>query len=57
MTIEHPLKIYEKLDPELLKFVENSSDFVSPAPTPVAQASQEAPGFEMVFGIIGVLVV
>lgn len=38
MTIEHPLKIYEKLDPELLKFVENSNDFVSPAPTPVAQA-------------------
>lgn len=57
MTIEHPLKIYEKLDPELLKFVENSSDFVSPAPTPAAQASQEAPGFEMVFGIIGVPVV
>lgn len=25
---EHPLKIYEKLDPELLRFVENSSDFV-----------------------------
>ncbi len=26
--IEHPLKIYEKLDPELLKFTENSSEFV-----------------------------
>lgn len=25
---EHPLKIYEKLDPELLKYVENSRDFV-----------------------------
>jgi alkylhydroperoxidase/carboxymuconolactone decarboxylase family protein YurZ len=25
--IEHPLKIYEKLDPQLLKHVENSSDF------------------------------
>lgn len=25
---EHPLKIYEKLDPELLKHVENSSEFV-----------------------------
>ncbi|NJD76456.1 MAG: carboxymuconolactone decarboxylase family protein [Candidatus Methanoperedens sp.] len=25
---ENPLKIYEKLDPELLKFVENSGDFV-----------------------------
>ncbi len=25
---EHPLKIYEKLDPELLKHVENSGDFV-----------------------------
>ena len=25
---EHPLKIYEKLDPELLKHVTNSSDFV-----------------------------
>jgi alkylhydroperoxidase/carboxymuconolactone decarboxylase family protein YurZ len=25
---EHPLKIYEKLDPELLEHVENSSDFV-----------------------------
>ncbi len=25
---EHPLKIYEKLDPELLKHVENSNDFV-----------------------------
>ncbi len=25
---EHPLKIYEKLDPELLKHVENSRDFV-----------------------------
>ncbi len=25
--IEHPLKIYEKLDPDLLKHVENSSDF------------------------------
>ncbi len=24
---EHPLKIYEKLDPELLKHVENSSEF------------------------------
>lgn len=57
MTIEHPLKMYDKLDPDLLKFVENSSDFVSPAPTPASQARQEAPGFEMVFGIIGVLVV
>ncbi len=28
MVTEHPLKIYEKLDPELLKHVENSSDFV-----------------------------
>ncbi len=28
MVIEHPLKIYEKLDPELLKQVENSRDFV-----------------------------
>ncbi len=26
--IEHPLKIYELLDPDLLKHVENSSDFV-----------------------------
>jgi alkylhydroperoxidase/carboxymuconolactone decarboxylase family protein YurZ len=25
---EHPLKIYEKLDPELLKHVESSSEFV-----------------------------
>ena len=25
---EHPLKIYEKLDPELLKHVENSGEFV-----------------------------
>jgi alkylhydroperoxidase/carboxymuconolactone decarboxylase family protein YurZ len=25
---EHPLKIYEKLDPDLLKHVENSGDFV-----------------------------
>ena len=25
---EHPLKIYEKLDPELLKHVKNSSEFV-----------------------------
>ncbi len=25
---EHPLKIYEKLDPDLLKHVENSRDFV-----------------------------
>jgi len=25
---EHPLKIYEKLDPELLKHVTNSSEFV-----------------------------
>ncbi len=25
---EYPLKIYEKLDPDLLKHVENSSDFV-----------------------------
>ena len=24
---EHPLKIYEKLDPDLLKHVENSTDF------------------------------
>lgn len=24
---KHPLKIYEKLDPDLLKHVENSSDF------------------------------
>ncbi len=24
---EHPLKIYEKLDPDLLRHVENSSDF------------------------------
>ncbi len=24
---EHPLKIYEKLDPNLLKHVENSRDF------------------------------
>ncbi len=24
---EHPLKIYEKLDPDLLQHVENSSDF------------------------------
>ncbi len=28
MVTEYPLKIYEKLDPELLKHVENSSDFV-----------------------------
>ncbi len=28
MVTEHPLKIYEKLDPELLRHVENSSDFV-----------------------------
>jgi len=27
MVTEHPLKIYEKLDPELLKHVENSRDF------------------------------
>lgn len=26
--IEHPLKIYEKLDPDLLQHVENSSEFV-----------------------------
>ncbi len=26
--IEHPLKIYEKLDPDLLRHVENSGDFV-----------------------------
>ena len=25
---EHPLKIYEKLDPELLQHVEKSRDFV-----------------------------
>jgi alkylhydroperoxidase/carboxymuconolactone decarboxylase family protein YurZ len=25
---EHPLKIYEKLDPDLLRHVENSGDFV-----------------------------
>jgi alkylhydroperoxidase/carboxymuconolactone decarboxylase family protein YurZ len=25
---EHPLKIYEKLDPELLKHLENSGEFV-----------------------------
>jgi alkylhydroperoxidase/carboxymuconolactone decarboxylase family protein YurZ len=25
---EHPLKIYEKLDPDLLKYIENSRDFV-----------------------------
>ena len=25
---EHPLRIYEKLDPKLLKHVENSSEFV-----------------------------
>jgi alkylhydroperoxidase/carboxymuconolactone decarboxylase family protein YurZ len=25
---EHPLKIFEKLDPELLKLVENNSEFV-----------------------------
>ncbi len=25
---EHPLKIYEKLDPKLLKHIENSSEFV-----------------------------
>lgn len=25
---EHPLKIYEKLDPELLRHVENSGEFV-----------------------------
>ncbi|MCX9012443.1 MAG: hypothetical protein OIN66_15155 [Candidatus Methanoperedens sp.] len=29
----------------------------TPAPTPATQASPEAPGFEMVFGIIGVLAV
>jgi alkylhydroperoxidase/carboxymuconolactone decarboxylase family protein YurZ len=28
MVTEHPLKIYEKLDPALLKHVENSRDFV-----------------------------
>jgi alkylhydroperoxidase/carboxymuconolactone decarboxylase family protein YurZ len=28
MVTEHPLKIYEKIDPELLRHVENSSDFV-----------------------------
>ncbi len=28
MVTEHPLKIYEKLDPDLLKHVENSRDFV-----------------------------
>ncbi len=28
MATEPPLKIYEKLDPELLKHVENSGDFV-----------------------------
>ncbi|VVB91130.1 Carboxymuconolactone decarboxylase family protein [uncultured archaeon] len=27
MVTEHPLKIYEKLDPDLLKHVENSRDF------------------------------
>ena len=27
MVTEHPLKIYEKLDPDLLKHVENSLDF------------------------------
>jgi alkylhydroperoxidase/carboxymuconolactone decarboxylase family protein YurZ len=27
MMTEHPLKIYEKLDPDLLKHVENSRDF------------------------------
>ncbi len=28
MVTEHPLKIYEKLDPDLLKHIENSRDFV-----------------------------
>jgi alkylhydroperoxidase/carboxymuconolactone decarboxylase family protein YurZ len=28
MATEHPLKIYEKLDPDLLKHIENSRDFV-----------------------------
>ena len=28
MVTEHPLKIYEKLDPDLLNHVENSRDFV-----------------------------
>ncbi len=27
MVTEHPLKIYEKLDPDLLKHVENSREF------------------------------
>ncbi len=28
MVTEHPLKIYERLDPDLLKHIENSRDFV-----------------------------
>lgn len=28
MVTEHPLKIYEKLDPELLRHVEDSGEFV-----------------------------
>lgn len=37
--------------------VESEMQAETPAPTPTAQASPEAPGFEMVFGIVGVLAV
>lgn len=37
--------------------VESEMEAKTPVPTPTAQASPEAPGFEMVFGIVGVLAV
>lgn len=37
--------------------VESGMEAETPAPTPTAQASPEAPGFEVVFGVLGVLAV
>lgn len=37
--------------------VESEMEAETPVPTPTAQASPEAPGFEVVFGIIGILAV